>query len=90
MFGEQRGQALWRILAFFYGATITTLLTAVVTVVGLIWGIIDILWQLVTNRNDLGETSTPARVVEGVLMWNVRLLVYSLTGAGRFEWLPTW
>jgi hypothetical protein len=87
----QRKQAVWRILALLYGTTVASLISTVVLIVGFVWGIVDILWQLLSGRNDLSETSKPATIVEATLMWNVSLLVFALTGGGpgRLEWLPS-
>ena len=86
----QRSQALWRVLAFLYAITVAAFVSGVVTTIGIIWGVVDVLWQLITGRDDLKEDSTPARVVSGTLMWNVNMLIFATTGggAGRLEWTP--
>lgn len=85
----QRSEALLRILAFFYGGFFASILAVLVMFIGLIWAVVDILVQLILDRNLLSEESRPARVVVGVLHWNISLLIFALTGSGSFEWLPS-
>lgn len=87
---SQRTQAGWRILSAAYGATVGATITGVVGLVAIVWGVVDILWQLLTNRNDLSENSTPAKVVYNTLHWNLDLFVFFATGEGMFQWLPDW
>lgn len=86
----QRSQAIWRVLAFLYGITVASLVTTVVAIVGILWMIIDIPWQLLSGRNDLSETSRPAMIVEETLLWNIQMLIFALTGGGpkKLEWTP--
>jgi hypothetical protein len=86
----QRAEAVWRILAAIYGLTIAAIVSTIVFAIGVVWGIVDVIWQLVTDRNDLSEDSTPAMVVGGTLRWNVEMLIFALTGGGpgRLKWLP--
>jgi hypothetical protein len=85
--GSQRTQSLWRVVAFVYGLLVS-FVTSIVVTVGFIWGVIDVIWQFITDRNDLSERSLPARIVTGVLRWNVDLLTFALTGDGEMQWLP--
>lgn len=87
---SQRGESLVRIWAFLWSFTFAALISGLITIVGFIWAIFDILWQLISGRNDLSESSTPARVIRATLLWNVGLMVYAMTGSGEFEWLPSW
>ncbi|SDJ33060.1 hypothetical protein SAMN05216226_102160 [Halovenus aranensis] len=86
----QRSQALWRILALLYGMTIAAFISGIVTLVGFIWMLVDIPWQLITGRNDLSEDSGPASLVSTTILWNTEMLIFSLTGGGpkRLVWLP--
>lgn len=85
-----RRQAIWRIWAFLWSITVGAIITGVVGLVGIVWGIVDVLWSLATGRNDLSESSRPAKIVKETLVWDVDLLIYSLTGNRQFSWLPNW
>jgi len=86
----QRKEALWRIVALLWQATVGYVLAVVIAIVGMLWMVVDIIWQLVTGRNDLSETSTPAQWVSRTLEWNVGQSIYSITGGGdgKFRLLP--
>ena len=88
----QRAEAVWRILAAIYAFTVASILTTIVFVIGAIWGIVDVIWQLISGRNDLSENSTPATIVGGTFRWQIEMLIFALTGGGpgRLEWLPDW
>ncbi|MCL9818323.1 hypothetical protein [Natronocalculus amylovorans] len=89
---SQRSQAVWRIFAFVYSLTIAAIISSVVTIIAIVWGAIDVLWQLISGRNTLSENSKPATVVTATLRWNVEMLIFATTGGGvkRLEWLPSW
>ncbi|QCW05229.1 hypothetical protein [Natrinema pallidum] len=86
----QRSQALWRIVAFVYGITVAALISGIVSIVALAWGVVDIFWQLLTGRNDLSEDSRPATIVTETLQWNLDLTIYAFVGKGSMQWLPSW
>jgi hypothetical protein len=85
--GDQRSEAVWRILAVLYGMVVS-FITSIVATIGIIWAVVDVVWQLLSNRNDLAEDSRPAMFVYNVLQWNLDLFVFALTGKGEFRWLP--
>ena len=87
---EQRYQALWRILAAIYAFTIASIVTAIAFVVGFVYGIVDVLWQLVSDRDDLSEDSKPAMIIGETLRWQIEMLIFAFTGGGpkRLIWLP--
>jgi len=88
----QRSQGVWRIIAFAYALTIGAFVSGIVTMIGIVWGAIDVVWQIITGRNDLSEDSKPAKIVSGTLMWNIEMIVFATTGGGpkRLEWFPSW
>lgn len=86
----QRGQALWRIWAFIWSITVGAILVGVIGLIGIIWGVIDVLWQLISGKNTLNENSRPATIVYETLMWDIHLLVFALLGRKQFRWLPDW
>lgn len=90
MLGEQRSQAGWRVLAFIYAIILSSTVTPVITIIGVIWMVIDVLWQALSNKNTLSEDSRPAMIVGGVLRWNVEMLIFAISGGGpkKLEWTP--
>lgn len=87
---SERTQALGRILAFVWSFTVAALISGVVSMFAILWGIVDILWQLLSGRNTLSERSAPSNLIKNVLTWNIDLMIYATTGGGpgRLEWLP--
>jgi len=83
----QRKDALWRIVAFVW-SYVAALVASVVLLVGIVWGAIDVLWQLVFGSDGLSASSTPAMLVRSTLLWPVDLMIYAFTGAGEMQWLP--
>ena len=86
--GGRRMDALWRVFAFLYSMFVASLIAGVVALVGIVWGVIDVLWQFLLNSEGLSEDSRPAKIVVDTLDWKVDLYTYSLTGKGDFMWLP--
>jgi len=86
---SKRMDALWRVAAFLW-SFVAALVASVVVIVGMLWGAVDVLWQLVLGSDGLSSSSTPAMLVRGVIMWPARLQVYAFTGAGEMLWLPEW
>ena len=83
----QRKEALCRVVAFLW-ALVAAFLLQFALVVGFIWGIVDVLIQLISDRDVLMADSTPARVVRGFVLWPAKLLVFAFTGDGEMMWLP--
>ena len=89
MLGEQRSQVGWRLLALIWQATIGYLLAVVVGTIALVWAILDLIWQLLTNRNDLSEDSTPAQWASRTVGWSADQTVFFLTGGGSGSFYAT-
>lgn len=85
---SQRTEALWRIWAFLWIAVVGYLLALVVTIVAIIWAPIDIVWQLLSGRDDLSTDRAPARAISATLSWSVGQTIYALTGGGDESWRP--
>lgn len=83
----KRTDALWRIWAFIW-AFPASFLASIVSVIGLLWGIVDVLWQLVSGRDGLSASSGPAGIVKATLLWPTELMIYAFTGDGGMMWLP--
>ncbi|RLM32617.1 hypothetical protein [Haloarcula sp. Atlit-120R] len=82
-----RADALWRVWAFIW-AIPASFVASIVSIVGLVWGIVDVLWQLIFGTDGLSSSSRPAGIVKGVLLWPVDLTIYAFTGDGGMMWLP--
>lgn len=87
MLGSNRSDALWRLVAFVW-SLVAGLAASVVIIIGMVWGIVDVVWQFITNRDGLSSSSRPAKFVKGVITWPIDLQVYAFTGSGRMMWLP--
>lgn len=83
----KRVDALWRIVAFVW-AWVASFIAGFVSIIGLIWGLIDVVWQLIIGTDGLSASSRPAMFVKRVLMWPVNLHIYAFTGSGSFQLLP--
>ncbi|WP_337653287.1 hypothetical protein [Halomontanus rarus] len=85
---SQRKRALGRIWALIWQATIGYVLAIVIGIIGAIWATIDLLWSLISGRDDLSSSSTPAQWVSRTVSWSAGQTVYGLTGAGSGKWEP--
>jgi hypothetical protein len=83
----KRTEALWRIWAFIW-SIVASFIASIVMLVGFVWGVVDVLWQLVTGGDGLSASSRPAEFVADVLYWPIDLTVFAFTGDGEFAW--TW
>jgi len=81
-------QALGRLWTFAWQAVVGYALFIVISIVATIWGLVDIVWQLVTGWNTFSENSTPARWVSITFEWAVGQTLYGLLGAGDGKWRP--
>jgi hypothetical protein len=88
--GSQRMEALSRLWTLLYQAVIGYVLGIVVGLIALVWTPIDLIWQALSNRDDLSADSLPARWSRRILGWNVDQTSYGLFGggSGEFYWTP--
>lgn len=84
---SKRTDALWRVAAFLW-AWVATIAASIVAVVGIIWGTLDVAWQLVVGSDGLSSSSMPAMWVKRILRWPIDLQIYAFTGDGEFMLLP--
>ena len=84
-----RVDALKRVLALVWVYTIGGLIATVVFFIGLVWMLIDVIWQLIVGSDGLSQTSMPAQWVKGTFMWVAGQTNYALTGSGDLELLPS-
>jgi hypothetical protein len=87
----KRMDALWRILAFIWITLVGYVAGTIILLVAIVWGIIDISWQLIVGTDGLDAMSTPAQIVENTLNWVAGQNIYALTGGGdgEFRALPS-
>jgi hypothetical protein len=88
LIGDFRKDALMRVFALLYAWFIAALIAGLVAIAGLIWMVIDVLWQFLVNSEGLSENGRAADIVASALEWNMELNVYALTGKKEFMWLP--
>lgn len=86
---SKRKDAIVRVWAFIWVNTFGWLLAMVVTTLGFIWGIVDVIWQLILGSDGLSASSTPAGWISDSLEWLVGQEIYAFTGANSFQWIPS-
>lgn len=85
-----RRKAVMRLWAFLWQVIFGYTGGVLVSIIAIIWGVADVIVQLIFNRDWLSASSTPAMVVEKTLMWMAEQTIFAFTGggAGEFQWLP--
>lgn len=87
---SKRTEAGWRIIALLWAWTLGGLLAGVVSFLGLILGVVDIILQLVLGTDAISRTGFTMTAISESLMWWADLNVFAFTGkGGGFEWLPS-
>ncbi len=82
MLGMQRMDALERIvIGGLYVILFFTIIAPILVVTGLVLGIIDVLWQLITNRPGI----RPMNLFRSAWMAQIQNLTWALTGEGTFD-----
>lgn len=84
---SKRMDALWRVAAFIWSVP-AGIVSSFAMIVGLLWGIVDVVWQLILGSDGLSASSMPAKWVKRLIMWPVNLTVYAITGSGDFQLWP--
>ncbi len=84
----ERADALWRVLALVWQATLGYVALGIVGIIAIVWMVLDVIWQLITGRDGLDANSTIASQVEMAFEWSVGQTVFALTGGGdgSFRW----
>jgi hypothetical protein len=85
--GKYRADALYRVWGLVWLVVMGVVLQFVV-LIGLVWMVVDVLAQLLLNRDFLSSMSGPASVVSAFIRHEAMLLDYTLTGEGEFLWVP--
>ena len=91
--GSNRADAIWR-LAFVAilavgGIVVLGLLWAIGIVAGLLWMVVDVLMQLLTNDRGWSTGGMGANEwLERLFYWPIDMIEWTLFGTGDFPWLP--
>lgn len=83
---SNRTDAAMRIWALLWQFTIGYVLAIVIGVVGTVWAVVDLLWQLITGGDGLSSSATPAQWVSRTLMWSAGQTIYGITGGSDGQW----
>lgn len=84
-----RMEAVWRILGLVWLATIGGLVLIIAGLAGLLWMVVDVIWQLITGRDGPpGRSSAAMRFLKRLWGWGNGQLNYVLFGEGTFPLLP--
>lgn len=91
--GSNRADAIYRFLFLVVlvlgGAVVLAILWAIGVLAGLIWMVVDVLWQAATNS--AGWTSRSmgaAEWLQRLFYWPIDMLEWLFFGTGDFPWLP--
>ncbi|UTF52752.1 hypothetical protein [Natronosalvus rutilus] len=83
---SMRKQAIVRLWALIWQFTVGYVLTIVVMIVGNIWMVIDLLWQLLLGSEGLSSGSSVGSYIESFWMWSAGQTVFAMTGGGDGKW----
>jgi hypothetical protein len=86
-----RKDAIMRVWALIWQATVGYVAVTVMGIVGIVWMILDVAWQLITGRDGLGSSSQVAGHIGDAFQWTASQTVFAVTGGGdgRFRWFWT-
>lgn len=79
--------ALFRFFAGFYASIAEAIGLTVGGILGIVYGFLWILWQLLTG-NDANTDGKIATAIQRLLQWPINLYIFAFTGKGTFQWLP--
>ena len=86
--GDNRAKALMRVWAAIWAMTFGALVSTVFGIVALVWGIVDVLLELILNRDGLSASNPAAQWTVRSLDWLHEQSLFVIVGTGGFEWLP--
>lgn len=84
---HNRREALWRVVAFLW-SLLALFILQFVLIFAFVWGLVDVILELVTDRDFLMEDSSPAMAIKSFIRWPVELLLFAFTGHGGMMWTP--
>lgn len=86
--GRQRSQAVYRILGLIYLFTLWPIVSIIGMIAGVIFAVIDILWQLATNSSGFGMMGIGG-FASRLFRWPLDQLGYILIGQpATFRFVP--
>lgn len=87
--GGMRMDALVRVFALLWAWVVGAILGSIAFFVGLVWMVIDVVWQLITGREGLDAGGMLASWLQGIVQWGAMQTNYALFGDGEFKLLPS-
>ncbi len=80
-----------RIWALIWQATVGYAAAVVIGILAIVWMLLDVGWQLITNKDGLSSGSSLADHIGDAFEWTAGQSVYAVTGGGdgRFRWFWT-
>lgn len=87
---SNRMEALLRVWAFIWQGHLGYVLSVVFGIVGIIFMIVDVIWQLVWDSDGLDSQSTLSQAIQDAYQWNIGQTLFAFTsqGDGEFRWHP--
>lgn len=85
---SERKRGVGRIWTLIWMVFIGQLIAYVIAIVALVWGFIDVIWSIISGRDDLSETSRPAGWISATFEWMAGQFIYVFTGGGDGGWRP--
>jgi hypothetical protein len=86
--GKYRAKALMRVFGAVYLFTIGYVISIIVMTFGIIYGAVDLVWQLLANSDGLSESGTGAMWLERGFRYGAHMTMYVALGKDDFQWLP--
>lgn len=87
--GGLRMDALLRVFALIWAWFFGAILGSIAFTIGLLWMVLDVLWQLITGREGLSASGMLASWLQGIVQWGAMQTNYALFGDGEFKLLPS-
>lgn len=84
-----RKSAIVRLWAFLWANTFGYVLGFIIGILALVWGVVDIVVTLITGRDYLKASSTPAGWISATIGWLADQTIFAFTGDGQFQWAPS-
>lgn len=78
-----------RLFAVLWAWTVGMLVLTVAMPIGMVFGVIDLLWQLLAGTEGISDGNIGFRVFTGSLKWVQELMMFGIAGSGEFQLLPS-
>jgi hypothetical protein len=86
--GTYRREALVRVLAAIWLLTVGAIISLIFQVFGIIYGVVDIIWQLIANSDGLRKNGSGAMWFKRGLVYLKEQTLFVVAGKHSFELLP--